>query len=110
MKEIWDLFDKDRSLLSQKQERNKPIEERCYHQVVSIWIKNDQGQYLMSNRHPKKKYPKLWECTGGSVISGETSIKGAVREVGEELGINLNPQEGKLIYSIRREETQGKKR
>ncbi|WP_251861481.1 NUDIX domain-containing protein [Clostridium sp. Marseille-Q2269] len=106
MKEIWDLFDKDRNLLSEKQERNKPIKHGCYHQVASIWIKNNNGEYLMSKRHPRKAYGGLWECTGGSIITGETSLEGAVREVQEELGIKLEPKEGKLVYSVRREEMQ----
>ena len=35
---------------------------------------------------------------------GESSLEGAVREVREELGIELNPKEGKLIRSTRSEE------
>ena len=48
----------------------------------------------------------IWECTGGSVLSGETSLQGAIREVKEELGILLTPGSEKLIYQSRRENVQ----
>lgn len=43
---------------------------------------------------------------GGAVLSGENSLQGAVREVKEELGITLAPEQGKLIYQFRREDMQ----
>lgn len=54
----------------------------------------------------EKQYPLYWECTGGSVLSGETSLQGAIREVKEELGILLTPGSEKLIYQSRRENVQ----
>lgn len=39
-------------------------------------------------------------------MAGESSLGGAVREVKEELGIELNPVEGKRISQICREERQ----
>ena len=69
-------------------------------------IVNSQGQYLLSQRHPQKTYPLCWECTGGSVLAGEDSLNGAIREVREELGIMLNPFKAEMIYHTRREEVQ----
>ena len=54
----------------------------------------------------EKAIPSYWECTGGSVLSGETSLQGAIREVKEELGILLTPGSEKLIYQSRRENVQ----
>ena len=68
--------------------RGEIIPKGLYHLSVSVWIVNQQGQYLLSQRHPKKQYPLYWECTGGSVLSGETSLQGAIREVKEELGMD----------------------
>ena len=74
--------------------------------ALGVYVVNQQGQYLLSQRHPKKQYPLYWECTGGSVLSGETSLQGAIREVKEELGILLTPGSEKLIYQSRRENVQ----
>lgn len=32
----------------------------------------------------------MWEATGGSILQGESSLDGAIREVREELGIDIS--------------------
>ena len=104
--EKWDLYNAKREKSGITVCRGEIIPKGLYHLSVSAWIVNQQGQYLLSQRHPKKQYPLYWECTGGSVLSGETSLQGAIREVKEELGITLAPEQGKPIYQFRREDMQ----
>ncbi|NLZ46051.1 MAG: NUDIX domain-containing protein, partial [Clostridiales bacterium] len=40
--------------------------------------------------HPDKRWGNKWEITGGSVVAGETSLEGAVRELFEETGIKIS--------------------
>lgn len=101
--EKWDLYNAKREKTGLTIQRGEPISKGLYHLVVSAWIVNRHGQYLLSQRHPQKQYPLCWECTGGSVLSGENSLQGAVREVKEELGIMLSPEHGKLIYQAKRD-------
>ena len=44
----------------------------------------------------------MWECTGGSVLHGETSLEAIVREIKEELGININVRTAKFVGSTLR--------
>lgn len=104
--EKWDLYNAKREKSGIAVCRGEIIPKGLYHLSVSAWIVNQQGQYLLSQRHPKKQYPLYWECTGGSVLSGETSLQGAIREVKEELGILLTPGSEKLIYQTIRENVQ----
>lgn len=106
MTELWDLYNGERKETGATLLRGTPIPKGQYHLVVSVWIVNSKGQYLLSQRHPDKPYPYFWECTGGSVLAGEDSLKGALREVKEELGISLEVSQGKLIYQTRREPSQ----
>ena len=106
MTEVWDIYNESREKTGCLLQRGKPIPKGCYHLVVSAWIMNSQGQYLLSQRHPDKQYPLYWECTGGSILAGESSLTGAIREVKEELGITLDPTRAKLIYQTRRDSTQ----
>jgi 8-oxo-dGTP pyrophosphatase MutT (NUDIX family)/flavodoxin len=100
--EDWDLYDADRNLLGRTMKRGSEIPEDAYHIVTSVWMRNSKGQYLMSKRSEEKKWcPGMWETTGGAVESGETSLEGAVREVREELGIELDPKGGRLVRSVR---------
>lgn len=101
MGELWDVLDRDRNKTGLLHERGSGrMVDGQYHLVVQVWVINDAGQCLMSKRHPDKRpYPLMWESTGGSVVAGETSVDGAVREVSEELGIALDPAEGRMIKS-----------
>lgn len=99
--EIWDLYTKNRTLSGKTHIRGEMIPEGYYHLVVHIWIKNSKGEYLISQRAASRPTcPLMWECVGGSVIAGESSLEGAIREVKEEVGLNLAPMSGKLIYSV----------
>ena len=100
--EVWDLYDEDRNPTGETMKRGTPIPQGAYHIVISIWLRNSQGQFLMSRRSEEKEWsPGIWETTGGAVVAGETSIQGAVREVREELGIRLDPEKGRLVRSLR---------
>ena len=105
MLEMWDLYNGKREKTGRVLPRGVPVPKGLYHLTVSAWVVNSQGQYLLSQRHPQKAYPLCWECTGGSVLAGEDSLSGAVREVREELGIILNQSNAKMIYQAKREET-----
>lgn len=104
--EKWDLYNAEREKTGLTIQRGGNIPKGLYHLVVSAWIVNQHGQYLLSQRHPDKQYPLYWECTGGAVLSGENSLQGAVREVKEELGIALALEKGELIYQFCREDMQ----
>ena len=71
--------------------------------MVGIWIRDSKGRFLISRRHPDKPYGLYWESTGGSVVAGEDSRIGAVREVGEELGIPLKPEQMVFLMTQKRE-------
>jgi len=92
--EKWDLFDETRQPLNKIHNRQDKMIIGEYHTVVGIWTVNSDNEILLTLRHPdKKKYPNLWENTGGSVLAGETSKAGAIRELFEETGIIANENE-----------------
>ena len=49
----------------------------------------------------------MWECVGGSVLKGEDSLTGAIREVQEEVGVLLPAKHRRLLKSVVREEVNG---
>jgi isopentenyldiphosphate isomerase len=103
--EYWDLYNGKREKINKKHLRSdvNKLNPGEYHIVVNIWIINDQNKIIITQRHPQKEFPLKWECSGGSIIAGEDSITGALREVEEEIGIKLKKENGKLIYSRKRE-------
>ena len=108
--EIWDLYDKDRTLTGQYMVRGEEVPEDKYHLVVHVWIKNKKGEYIISQRSASRpNNPLLWETSGGSVLKGETSVEGAIREVKEEIGIDLDKNKGKVVFSHTRHTINGQR-
>ncbi|MGE7952008.1 NUDIX hydrolase [Lysinibacillus xylanilyticus] len=101
--EVWDVYDKNRSKTNKSHVRGAKLADGDYHIVVHVWIRNNKGEILLTKRHKDKSFPNLWECPGGSILAGESSLDGVIREVKEEIGINLSRSNGKMIKSERRD-------
>ena len=97
MAEYWDLYDADRKPLGRTIKRGDAFADGEYYVCCEIWIQNSQGQFLMTQRHPDKKAGGLWEFTGGGVLAGETTKQAAMRELEEELGIQVKDPEMSLL-------------
>lgn len=106
MAEIWDLYRKNAQgefvRTGEIAQRGSKLPEGTFHMVVQIWIQNSAGDFLISQRSSEKSDPLTWEATGGSALSGETSLEAACREVMEELGFALDPQKGELVTRAER--------
>lgn len=101
--EIWDLYDLEGNVVG-AHVRGNPMPGNAYHRVVHIWIRNRDGKFLLTQRSPQKKtFPLKWECVGGSVLQGEESLHAALREVKEEVGLCLDPAQGRLVLTQVRE-------
>lgn len=107
--ELWDLYNENRELVGSDHVRGQDLPAGCYHLAVHVWIKNSRGQYLISQRSASRPtYPLMWECVGGSVLKGEDSLQGALREVKEEVGIDLKGP-GRVLFSEVRKSADRKK-
>lgn len=98
--EIWDLYDKNRNIIGEHIRGNE-LPDNGYHLVVHVWIKNSNGQFIISQRSAgRKQNPLMWELSsGGSVLKGETSLQGALRETKEEIGVDMDADKGKIVFS-----------
>ena len=98
--EIWDLYDENRELIGRDHVRGEQLPIDGYHLVVHVWIRNSKGEYLILQRSANRTvFPLVWECVDGSVLKGEDSLQGALREVKEEVGVDLLPEKGQVILS-----------
>ena len=102
MAEFWDLYDENRNKLGKTIERGVgQFEKGEYHVVVTALIINTKNEILISKRAANKKYGLLWECNGGSILAGETSLDGIIREMKEELGIEFTKKEAIFLKEIK---------
>ena len=96
--ELWDIYDEAGRKTGRVQRRGDPFAAGDRHLCVHVWIRNLNGDYLITKRAPNKAMPGLWECTGGSALLGEDSLTAALREAREETGLLLNPCSGELLF------------
>lgn len=98
--ELWDIYNENREFTGKTHIRGQEIPQGFYHLVVHVWIRNRKGEYLISQRSATRPtFPLMWECVGGSVTKGEDSLAGALREAKEEVGVELLPEMGHVVFS-----------
>ncbi|MHB1677600.1 MAG: Nudix family hydrolase [Sulfuriferula sp.] len=57
--------------------------------VAAAVIFHADGRFLLASRPPDKAYPGYWEFPGGKIEAGESAHAALVRELDEELGIQV---------------------
>lgn len=102
--ELWDIYDENRNPTGRTHRRGDPMPQGDYHLVIHVWLRNTKGEYLLTKRTPNKGFPNLWECTGGSALAGDTSLSAAVREMREETGLEISPENGTCILHLKRDD------
>lgn len=100
MEEVFDIFDRSGNFLGTRlksfcHSQNPGV----YHKPVWIWLTNSKKEILVQRRSKTKKwYPeKLDGSATGHVVAGESPLLGAVREIKEELGIDVDEKKLKFV-------------
>lgn len=103
MSEYWDIYDKNRNKTGKLAQRGvDKLKEGEYHIVVTAVILNSKNEILITQRAPFKTFPLMWECNGGSILEGETSLQGVIREVKEEVGVGFQEDEAVFLKTLER--------
>ena len=95
--EYLDLHDENRNLTGEKilrYKQMKPIEGR-YIDIVIVFIENSEGKFLIQKTSKEKG--SVFATTGGLVKSGSTPDETVITEIKEELGLDFNIKDLKLV-------------
>ena len=89
--ERYDVYDLDRRLTGETLVRGEPHADTDCQLVIHACLFNRKGELLIQQRdRSKRSYPEYWDFSvGGGVLAGETPRQAAVREVKEELGLEI---------------------
>lgn len=103
MEEVLDIYDINKAKTEKKYIRgSNTLKTNEYVLVVEIIIINSQNEILLGQRSESKKInPLKWETTQGSVKNGENSREAAVRELNEELGINISKESLNYLETLK---------
>ena len=92
--EFWDIVDRHGKPTGKKICRGKlNLKHGEYHRVVHVWVFFNNKFLIQKRSLNKMPMPGEWAATGGSVISGETPVAAACRELSEELSISAEPEQ-----------------
>lgn len=103
MEELIDVLDEDGNKIGKIETRAKVHEKGLWHRIIVVSFIDRNGHLLMQQRaFDKESNPGKWDVSAaGHVSSGQTSIEAAVREVAEELGIEITEKELKYILTYK---------
>ena len=91
MAEYLDLLNEDGIKTGDIATRKDVHKYGYWHRAVIAAVVNSDNKVLMQRRsEQKEKYPGLWDLsTAGHVMAGESSLTTCVRELNEEIGIQI---------------------
>ncbi|MBP5343765.1 MAG: NUDIX domain-containing protein [Alphaproteobacteria bacterium] len=103
MTECFDVLDEDGQKTGKIKPRAQVHRDGDWHKAVHIWIVNDKDEVLLQKRSPNKdSNPNMWDISSaGHLTAGDDSLTGAVREIKEELGVDILPSQLVLIGTKR---------
>jgi len=103
MEELIDVLDSNGNKTNVVKTKSEIKKDGDFHRAISVCIINSQNEILMQQRSSNKKvYPSLWSVfVKGHVKSGESSLEACQREIYEEIGVLIEPNELKYIYTIK---------
>ena len=100
--ELVDVYNQNREKIITKDRHSLNKDE--YLIGVRAIILNKDNKILITKRADNKKIePLKWECNGGAIKAGESSLEGIKRELNEELGLIIYDENISFYKSIKRE-------
>lgn len=102
--ELIDVLDELGNKTGIVETKEEIYKKGLWHRSSHIWIENDKQELLVQKRNPNKQtFPNLWAISvAGHVDSGETSRQTAVRELKEEVNLDIKPDELEYLFTIKR--------
>ena len=100
--ENLDVLDNQGNKTGEIKSRDEVHKKGLWHRTVHIWIINSNNDILMQLRSQEKKSnPNKWTTSAsGHLSAGDESAEGAARELGEEIGLYVNPEELEYLFTI----------
>ena len=96
--ELLDVLDEDGNPTGKVEDKNVIHATGLWHKEVAVIIENEKGEYLIQKRAAtKKQAPNKWGLTAGHVDAGETYENAIIREIKEEIGMDVKLEDLKPI-------------
>ena len=92
MDEYIDILNEDGKKMGETCLKSEAHKKGLLHASTHIWIFNTKKEVIIQKRAPNKDtFPNLWDVSvAGHISAGEQPVISAIREVEEEIGLQLS--------------------
>jgi len=103
-KEYFDILDENGDKTGKIKLRSEVHRDGDWHKAVHIWILNENGDVLLQRRcATKDSNPNMLDISSaGHLSAGNNSLEGALRELKEELNLDVKAEELQFIKTLKR--------
>lgn len=95
MDELVDILDSQGNPTGKTALKSEAHRNAWFHSTVHVWLYTADGRVLIQQRAKKKEtHPLLWDVSvAGHIGAGEEIKRSAIREVEEEIGLTVSPED-----------------
>ena len=100
--EYLDVLDKDGNHTGEKKPKPDIHRDGDWHKAAHIWVVDPMGNLLIQKHSSRARgYPDMWDISSaGHISAGEDSLTAALREVKEELSLEIKPEDLEYLFSV----------
>ncbi len=92
--ELIEIVDENGNYTGQVMDKEEAHDKNLLHNEVGIFIINDKKEILLQKRSANKRFnPNKWGLCAGHVDAYETLEEAALREIKEEVGLDVSIEE-----------------
>jgi isopentenyldiphosphate isomerase len=108
MEEYLDILNSDGTSAGYTATKKEAHEKGLWHRAAHVWFVNSKNEILLQKRADDiESHPGEYDISAaGHLTAGDTFMKGAIREIEEELGIKLEEKDLIKIGELHNESTQ----
>jgi isopentenyl-diphosphate delta-isomerase len=102
--EYFEIYDEGGDPTGELEERGVVHARGLWHRTVHVWLYRKGPEILLQKRSAHKdSHPGLWDVSAaGHMNVGENPLSSARRELREELGLEVGPEELRFVEESRR--------
>ncbi len=99
MEEQWEIVDIEGNVIGTMTPGVDRVPDGCYHRAVEMVVTNGKDMLITQRDMRKHRGAGEWEFPAGSVMSGESTLDAAMRELREETGLETVPTQYEQLYT-----------